>query len=116
MVATTLLAAVVPAMHVGDADLAGSLKAGAREGIHKQSRVRTALLLVQTALSLVLLVGAGWGTGVFNIIGCWFSGSPHVVRSSTCNAIAPARRPVGVLPMSANARCASTADLNASRG
>ena len=36
-----------------------SLKAGAREGTYHRSRTRTALLVIQGALSVVLLVGAG---------------------------------------------------------
>jgi putative ABC transport system permease protein len=54
-----LLAGSLPAFHAGSGDLAGSLKAGSREGTYRQSRLRTTLLLFQTALSVVLLVGAG---------------------------------------------------------
>ena len=61
--AATLLAAVltgvVPAMLATKADLAGSLKAGAREGTYHRSRVRSGLLVAQGALSVALLVGAG---------------------------------------------------------
>src|SRR5205807_9185513 len=41
------------------ADVAGDLKAGAREGTFQRSRVRIGLLVLQGALSVVLLVGAG---------------------------------------------------------
>src|SRR5207302_5463159 len=41
------------------ADVAGDLKAGAREGTFQRSRMRIALLVLQGALSVVLLVGAG---------------------------------------------------------
>jgi predicted permease len=54
-----LLTGVTPAMLATKADLAGSLKAGAREGTYHRSRVRTALLIAQGALSVTLLVGAG---------------------------------------------------------
>jgi putative ABC transport system permease protein len=54
-----LFAGLLPALHAGRGDLAGSLKAGTREGVYRQSRMRTALLVFQTALSVVLLVGAG---------------------------------------------------------
>lgn len=57
--AIALLAGILPALHAGRGDLAGSLKAGVREGAYRQSRARTVLLLFQTALSVVLLVGAG---------------------------------------------------------
>ena len=40
-------------------DVAGDLKAGAREGTFQRSRLRIALLVLQGALSVVLLVGAG---------------------------------------------------------
>jgi predicted permease len=50
---------LAPALHAGSRDLTEALKAGAREGVHQRSRTRTALLLVQAALSVVLLVGAG---------------------------------------------------------
>jgi predicted permease len=58
-VITALLAGLLPAIHVGRGDLAGSLKAGTREGAYRSSRARTALLLVQTSLSAILLIGAG---------------------------------------------------------
>jgi putative ABC transport system permease protein len=54
-----LLAGVAPALHAGRGDLAGALKAGAREGTYQNSRLRLALLVMQGALSVVLLVGAG---------------------------------------------------------
>lgn len=54
-----LLTGLVPAIQAGRADLAGTLKAGAREGTYRRSRTRTALLVFQAALSVVLLVGAG---------------------------------------------------------
>jgi predicted permease len=59
MVLTALLAGGLPSLHVGHGDLAGSLRAGARDGAYRQSRARTTLLVFQTALSVVLLVGAG---------------------------------------------------------
>lgn len=40
-------------------DLTGSLKAGAREGTQQRTRTRAALLVLQGALSVILLVGAG---------------------------------------------------------
>jgi predicted permease len=39
--------------------LVDDLKAGAREGIHDRSHLRATLLVIQAALSVVLLVGAG---------------------------------------------------------
>ncbi len=57
--ASGLLAGLAPAIHAGRADVAASLKAGVREGTYHRSRQRTALLVLQGALSVVLLVGAG---------------------------------------------------------
>jgi len=54
-----LLTGLVPAFQTRRPDLAGDLKAGAREGSFQRSRTRVALLVLQAALSVVLLVGAG---------------------------------------------------------
>lgn len=63
VVAIALLAGAVTgiaaALLSGRGDLAKALKAGAREGTHHRSRTRVALLVAQSALSVVLLVGAG---------------------------------------------------------
>ena len=56
---TGLLAGIAPALQASRPDIAGALKAGAREGSYQKSRIRTGLLLSQAALSVVLLVGAG---------------------------------------------------------
>ena len=59
----TLLVALftgfAPAAHALRADLASALKSGAREGTYRRSRTRSALLVAQGAMSVVLLVGAG---------------------------------------------------------
>ena len=54
-----LLTGLGPAVLATRADLAGSLKAGAREGATHRSLARSSLLVLQGALSVVLLVGAG---------------------------------------------------------
>ena len=48
-----------PALQAGRASLAPTLKSGAREGTYQRSRTRTILLVLQGALSVLLLVGAG---------------------------------------------------------
>jgi predicted permease len=58
-VAVGVLAAIAPSLTVGRAGIAGELKAGAREGTYRHSRLRTMLLVTQITLSVVLLVGAG---------------------------------------------------------
>ena len=54
-----LLTGLAPALQATRANLTGDLKAGSREGTYHRSRVRVVLLVLQCALSLVLLVGAG---------------------------------------------------------
>ncbi len=54
-----LLTGLVPALQAGRGDLASSLKTGSREGTYRRGRTRTALLILQATLSVVLLVGAG---------------------------------------------------------
>ena len=54
-----LLTGLAPILQASRADLTGDLKAGAREGTYQRSRLRATLLLIQGALSVVLLVGAG---------------------------------------------------------
>jgi predicted permease len=58
-VAAGLLTGLAPALHAGRGDIASTLKAGAREGTYQRSRTRVVLLVLQAALSVVLLVGAG---------------------------------------------------------
>ena len=53
------LTGLVPALLSGRGDLVRSLKAGPREGTYHRSRTRATLLVLQGALSVVLLVGAG---------------------------------------------------------
>jgi predicted permease len=59
--ASTLLFGLVPALQTGNIDLAGSLKSesGGVVGSGSRAMVRSALVVVQVALSFVLLVGAG---------------------------------------------------------
>ena len=54
-----LLTGLAPALLSGRGDLARSLKTGPREGTYHRSRTRATLLVLQGALSVVLLVGAG---------------------------------------------------------
>ena len=54
-----VLTGVAPTLLSVRGNVAGTLKAGAREGGYQRSRARTALLVMQAAMSVVLLVGAG---------------------------------------------------------
>ena len=54
----TVATGVAPAFAAGRADLAPSLKAGARDSAYRQSHTRTVLLITQAGLSTILLVGA----------------------------------------------------------
>jgi putative ABC transport system permease protein len=58
-VAAGVLAGIGPTLVAGQGDIAAALRAGAREGTYQRSRTRSALLILQSALSVVLLVGAG---------------------------------------------------------
>jgi putative ABC transport system permease protein len=58
LVAGTLIA-IGPALLAGRGNLAEALRAGARGGTYQRSHMRSALLVLQGALSVVLLVGAG---------------------------------------------------------
>ena len=57
--ATGILAGLAPIVFAARSDVAGALKSGTREGTYHRSRLRTALLVLQGGLSVVLLVGAG---------------------------------------------------------
>ena len=54
-----LLTGLAPIFQARRADLTGDLKTGSREGTYHRSRARVALLVLQGALSVILLVGAG---------------------------------------------------------
>ena len=54
-----MLTGMAPMAQLARASLAADLKSGPREGTHGRSGLRTSLLLLQSALSVVLLVGAG---------------------------------------------------------
>jgi predicted permease len=53
-----LLTTIWPAFLASRSDLTSSLKAGARAGTYRRSRLRSALLVMQGALSVILLTGA----------------------------------------------------------
>jgi putative ABC transport system permease protein len=55
----SLLAGLVPAFHASRGRIADVLGAGMREAAYRRSRGRSALLILQTAVSLILLVGGG---------------------------------------------------------
>ena len=54
-----LLTGLTPIFQARRTDLTNDLKAGMREGTYAKSRTRVVLLVIQAALSVVLLVGAG---------------------------------------------------------
>jgi predicted permease len=56
--AAGVVTAIAPALLAIRGDLATALKAGPREGTHQRSGARSALLVLQGALSVMLLVGA----------------------------------------------------------
>jgi len=54
-----VLTGLAPLTQVGRTDLTADLKSGARAGMHGRRGVRMSLVLLQCALSVILLVGAG---------------------------------------------------------
>jgi predicted permease len=56
---TALLTGVAPSINTVRQNLSGALKTGGREGSYRRSHLQTFLLILQAALSVVLLVGAG---------------------------------------------------------
>ncbi len=56
---TSVLTGVLPALQAGRTQMTGALKAGGREGGHGTTRLRSGLLVVQAALSVMLLIGSG---------------------------------------------------------
>ena len=57
--AVGVFSGLVPGLQVGRVNVTDDLKSGAREGTHRRSRLRSALLIGQSALCVTLLVGAG---------------------------------------------------------
>ncbi len=57
--AAGILTGLAPAFQVRSVSLTSDLKSGAREGTFHRSKLRTGLLIMQGALSVLLLVGAG---------------------------------------------------------
>jgi putative ABC transport system permease protein len=57
--AIALLTGLAPALQSLRSDVADTLKAGMRDSAYRSSAVRTSLLLFQSALCVVLLIGAG---------------------------------------------------------
>lgn len=57
--AAAIVTGLAPALQAGRTDLATTFRTGVREGTTPRSRLRTALLVFQAALSVVLLIGAG---------------------------------------------------------
>ena len=56
---TGIVTGLAPMAQVRRGNLTGDLKQGARDGTHHRTPLRTGLLLTQSALSVMLLVGAG---------------------------------------------------------
>ena len=54
-----ILTGLTPALHASRPDVASTLKSGRREGSPQSTPLRTALMVTQAALSVMLLVGAG---------------------------------------------------------
>jgi len=66
--AVGVLTGLLPVLQVRRLAVTDDLKAGARGGTYHRSRMRSALLVLQGALSLVLLVGAATTVAVLHSI------------------------------------------------
>jgi predicted lysophospholipase L1 biosynthesis ABC-type transport system permease subunit len=58
-IAVGLITGLAPVLQARRSDLTNDLKSGSREGSFQRSRARVALLVLQGAMSVILLVGAG---------------------------------------------------------
>jgi len=87
----------VPALQVGRADLTPALKAGAREGRYRRSRLRSGLLVGQVALTVTLIVGAGlFVRSLRNVEGQDFGFDPAHTLLATTDLRAAGYRPTEI--------------------
>ncbi|MEX2284952.1 MAG: ADOP family duplicated permease [Gemmatimonadota bacterium] len=95
-IAGGVIAGLVPAFELLRSELNGALKSSAREGGGQRSRVRAALVAVQSALALVLLVGTGlFARSLQNIRNIHLGYDiDRVITVSPRDSIAEARLPV----------------------
>src|SRR5437879_12104426 len=94
---TGFLAGLVPALQVGRADLTPALKAGAGEGRYRRSRLRSALLVGQVALTVTLIVGAGlFARSLRNVAGQDFGFDPTHTLLATMDLRAAGYRPTQI--------------------
>jgi len=94
---TGFLAGCVPALQVGRADLTPALKAGAREGRYRRSRLRSGLLVGQVALTVTLIVGAGlFVRSLRNVEGQDFGFDPAHTLLATTDLRAAGYRPTEI--------------------
>jgi len=94
---TGFLAGLVPALQVGRADLTPALKAGAGEGRYRRSRLRSALLVGQVALTVTLIVGAGlFARSLRNVAGQDFGFDPAHTLLATMDLRAAGYRPAQI--------------------
>src|SRR5438128_9178859 len=94
---TGFLAGLVPALQVGRADLTPALKPGAGEGRYRRSRLRSALLVGQVALTVTLIVGAGlFARSLRNVAGQDFGFDPAHTLLATMDLRAAGYRPTQI--------------------
>ncbi len=94
---TGILTGAVPAWQLARRDLTPALKAGAGEGRYQRSRLRSALLVAQVALTVVLIVGAGLFTrSLRNVEGQNFGFDPTHTLLATIDLQAVGYSPVQI--------------------
>jgi predicted permease len=75
-----VLTSIAPALLAMRGDLAATLRAGVREGTYQRSHTRSALLILQGTLSVILLVGAGlFVRSLDNVRSMWLGWDPEPV-------------------------------------
>src|SRR3989454_1821004 len=98
---TGFLAGLVPALQVGRADLTPALKAGAGGGRYRRSRLRSALLVGQGALTVTLIVGAGlFARSLRNVAGPDFRFGPAHTLLATLDLRGAGYRPAQINQLS----------------
>jgi len=127
---TGIVAGLFPAIQASRPDLTSALKQGAREGGGQRAVTRSALLVVQAALSVVLLVGAGlFVRSLFALNATRLGVDPDRVLTASMNLRAIGRTPeqsdeiynqalarVRALPGMEHAAIAATTPFGASWG
>src|SRR5207247_6254375 len=99
-VLTGILSGGVPAWYLARRDLTPALKAGAGEGRYQRLRLRSALVVAQVALTVVLIIGAGlFARSLRNVEGQNFGFDPVHTLLATIDLRAAGYTPAQINPV-----------------